>query len=332
VASPGPALDERPPDVTVVVPSHGRRLRLRWLLNALEEQSLPPHRWEVVVVHDYGDREAQDLFRRHPIMEGSRLRHIQIAPGTGSPARQRNLGWRAAHASLVAFTDDDCRPDARWLERLLEEAARRPGAIVQGATRSDPLEVGIWAGPHTRSVSVSPPGPFAQTCNILYPKSVLEQVGGFDERFTRAVGEDLDLALRARAAGAPLVGAPGALVFHAVESYPLPRMLALNAKWADTALLVKRHPQLRRRYTLGIFWRVSHFKLSLALLGVTLGRRHAPLAALALPYVRDALETRGTHARGRVAAAAELPGRVTVDLFEMLTLIRGSWRYRTIVL
>ena len=46
--------------VSVVVASHGREFRLRWLLNALEEQSFSGS-WEVVVVHDYDadDRRAR---------------------------------------------------------------------------------------------------------------------------------------------------------------------------------------------------------------------------------------------------------------------------------
>ena len=40
-------------DVSVVVPSHERPLRLRWLLNALEEQTLP-ERWELLVVDTGG--------------------------------------------------------------------------------------------------------------------------------------------------------------------------------------------------------------------------------------------------------------------------------------
>ena len=33
------------PEIAVVVPSHDRPLRLRWLLNALEEQTLDRSRW-----------------------------------------------------------------------------------------------------------------------------------------------------------------------------------------------------------------------------------------------------------------------------------------------
>src|SRR3954470_6358165 len=97
----------RPMDVSVVVPSHERPLRLRWLLNALEEQTLPRDRWELVVVHDSRGEETATLLDGHPLTEAGVLRHERLEPGTGTPARQRNVGWRRARAPLVAFTDDD---------------------------------------------------------------------------------------------------------------------------------------------------------------------------------------------------------------------------------
>src|SRR5205814_4172614 len=96
--------------------------------------------------------------------------------------RQRNLGWRAAAGQLIAFTDDDCRPEPEWLERLVEAAGRSPGEIVQGATRPDALERNVLAAPHVRTMSIDPVGPYAQTCNIVYPRELLERLGGFDEQ------------------------------------------------------------------------------------------------------------------------------------------------------
>ena len=129
-----------------------------------------------------GRRRARRRLRRpcvvatHPL--GAR-EHRASAPC--GPAAQRNAAWRAATAPLVAFTDDDCRPPAEWLERALGRR-RAPGAIVQGATRPDPDEAGLLRAPHradgersTRRRSQ------AQTCNIVYPRAVLERLGGFDE-------------------------------------------------------------------------------------------------------------------------------------------------------
>jgi GT2 family glycosyltransferase len=321
------------PFVSVVVPSHGRRLRLRWLLNALQDQTLPADRWEVVVVHDYDERDTRDTFDRHPLTETGRLRHIRIEPGTGGAARQRNLGWRAARAPLIAFTDDDCRPDPNWLEQLLAVADRHAGAIVQGKTLAEPLETDVYASPHHRTVQeFDPPGPFAQTCNVLYPRPLLERVGGFDEQMRAPAGEDLDLNLRARATGAGYVGAPDALVYHCIEGYTLVGALRLARKWEVIAYLAKMHPEVRKSFRLGIFWRETHLRLLLAALGVGMARRQPALAVLAAPYLRHALRQRGTRRTARLVAAAELPGRIVVDAFEVGVLVRASIRHRTLVL
>ena len=319
-------------EISVVVPSHGRRLRLRWLLNALEEQTLPSSQWELLVVHDYGEGEAEELFGRHPLAAAGVLRHTPIEPGTGSPARQRNLGWRQASASLVAFIDDDCRPEPDWLASLLRASERHPEAIIQGTTRPDPLETDIFAGPHTRSLHVDPPGPYFQTCNIAYPKEVLYALDGFDESFSRAGGEDTDLALRALAAGVRCEAEAGALVYHSVESYSLIGMIRLTRKWGDIPRLARLHPEIRQDYTLGVFWRPSHFHLALAAAGFALARRHPGALALTVPYIRAAVNARGRGKKARLASAAELPGKVVVDTTEVITLVVGSFRHRTVVL
>jgi GT2 family glycosyltransferase len=318
--------------VSVVVPSHGRRLRLRWLLNALEDQTLPFEDYEVIVVHDYDDRDTRDVIERHPLSEAGVLRHIRIEPGTGSASRQRNLGWRNATARHVAFTDDDCRPAPAWLAELLRVSEEHPAAIVQGATRSDPLEVEVFAAPHTRSLHVDPPGPFAQTCNIVYPRDALERVNGFDEGFPAPAAEDLDLALRVRAHGLDYLGAPDAIVFHCVESFSIFGMIRLNLKWGDTPYLVKRHPSVREGYRWRVFWRESHFRLLVAVAGLFASRRYRLALALMCPYAHLAITKRGPGKRRTLVSALEIPGKVVVDAAEVATLVRGSVRYRCLVL
>jgi GT2 family glycosyltransferase len=320
---------EGPVAVSVVVASHARHLRLRWLLNALEEQTLS-ERWEVVVVHDYDRATAERVIERHPLSEAGRLRQIAITPGSGSPARQRNLGWRAAAAELVAFTDDDCRPEPTWLERLVAIARRAPGEVVQGATRPDPLEHGVGAAPHVRSLVVDPVGPYAQCANILYPRALLERLDGFDER--AIAGEDVGLSLRARAAGSTVVGAPDAIVNHSVESHTLPGIVRQNLKWRHLAYLARRHPEFRREFPLGIFWDDEHLWTTTALVGLLGARRNRMALALVVPYVVRGSRRRGPGRRARALAIAELPGQAVRQLAEVVGLAAGSVRHRTLLL
>ena len=318
------------PEIAVVVASRQRPLRLRWLLNALEEQTLSRDRFEVLVCHDSSSAETAALLDSHALASAGILRYTSAAPGS-PPGLQRNRAWRLARAPLIAFTDDDCRPPSSWLERALETAERSPGRIVQGATRPDPDELAIaHHAPHARTQTIDPPVPWAQTCNIVYPLELLERLEGFDEQMRG--GEDAELAQRAIDAGAGLLGAPEVLTYHAVHAGGLIGTLRTLPRWQHLAGLIKRHPELRENFTLGLFWRDRHALLLLALGGAVLTRAPLARAALALPWALRAAPSYGGGPRGRIRALAELPGRAVVDLVEIGVLARGSVRYRTILL
>ena len=318
------------PAIAVVVPSHERPLRLRWLLNALEEQTLDRSWFEVVVCHDSRGSETETLLRTHPLAAAGVLRHVRAEPGHG-PAVKRNLGWRAARAPLIAFTDDDCRPPADWLERALAAARSHPGAIVQGKTQPDPDELSLaMRSPHALTQLIDPPVPWAQTCNIVYPRTVLERAGGFDDGFEWV--EDTDLAQRARASGVPYVGAPNVLTYHAVHALAIVPRLRSVGRWQHLALLVKRHPELRRHYPARCFWHERHGWLLLGLGGVALARRRPLALTLVLPWAWRAAPAYGGGLRGRVRSLLELPGRAAIDAAEVAALARGSIRYRTFFL
>jgi GT2 family glycosyltransferase len=319
------------PEISVVVPSHDRPLRLRWLLNALEDQTLERDRWEVIVGHDSSGPDTEELLRNHPLAKDGVLRHVTLPPGSAPPGANRNAAIQVARAPLIAFTDDDCRPPREWLENALEAARQNPGAIVQGRTLKDPVEHSIEHATHFHSQRIIPPTPWAEACNILYPRELIERVGGFRE--DTYTGEDTDLALRCREAGAEYVGAPEMLTYHAIIETGLVKRMRGIWRWQDLPVLIKRHPTLRGAFPMWIFWKRTHVFLPFFFAGIWLGeRRRLPWILLCVPWLVHGLPKHGTDPRGRYRNLAEIPSRIAVDVTEFGTLAVGSVRHRTLFL
>ncbi len=305
------------PALSVVVATRSRFARLRALLDSLAQQDAD---LEVVVAADGATAEVLSL------LDGAGVRVVRLDPGRG-PAAARNAGWRAAAAPLVAFTDDDCVAAPGWAAALLVRAAGGDAA-VQGRVEPLPAERDR-IGPFARTLWVREAGPFYQTANMLYPRSVLERLGGFDEAYGFPAGEDTDLGWRAREAGVELRFAPDALVWHAVHEPGWRGLVRDAGRWGSAVRLVKRHPGLREQFPRRIFWKPSHERLALAAVGLALAppTRGATLVA-AVPYL---LAHQGEHLDSASLVRA-LPVHLAVDAAEFAALARGSLAARTLLL
>jgi histidinol-phosphate phosphatase family protein len=208
----------------VVVPTVGRD-SLRLLLEALVAADGPsPGR--VLVVDDRRDRS-----RTLPVSG------VEVVAGRGAgPAAARNLGWRRATAEWVAFLDDDVIPGPSWLGDLARDLEGLEAAVAasQGRVRV-PMPAGRRPTDWERNVRGLETARWA-TADMAYRRSVLEEVGGFDERFPRAYREDADLGLRVVRAGYRIVTGRR-VVTHPVRSAGGMVSLRVQAGNADDALM-----------------------------------------------------------------------------------------------
>lgn len=324
--SPARVPNRPTPRVCVVVATRNRAARLQRLLDALHSQSLSTELFETVVVDDASTDGTPELLRRYAQERDLRLRTITRSRAEG-PATAREEGWRAAGAPVVAFTDDDCEPSPGWLEAGLAAVERNPEGFVQGRTEANPAD-GASPGPFSRTIEVSSLDPHFHTCNVFYPRRLLERIGGFDtDSFPAPGGEDADLAWRAIAAGAGPAFEEAALVYHAVNELGAIGKLRVAARWTPAMKAYAKHPELRRRvFSHGVFWKREHYWLARALLAAALPRRLTALRlTLALPYLR-CLVARG-RLHGRPISLA--PYLVAHDMVELVTVARGAVRYRT---
>jgi GT2 family glycosyltransferase len=212
-----PRLPAMPPlRVSVVVPTCGRPDLLARCLDALEAQSLPREAYEIVVADDSGTRDG--------------------------PAAARNRGWRRALAPIVAFTDDDTVPDRCWLENAL---AYFDDATVDAVAGRVIMPVAPVPTDYERDAQGLERAEFV-TANCLIRRSVLERLGGFDERFRLPWREDSDMHFRLLSAGRRIARAPDAVVVHPVRPAPWGVSLRQQKKVMFDALLFRKHRRLYR--------------------------------------------------------------------------------------
>jgi glycosyltransferase involved in cell wall biosynthesis len=307
------------------VSTRDRPERLARLLASLRAQALDPASFEVIVVDDGSSHETESLLARELERPGPPVRPIRHEVSRG-PAAARNTGWRAARAPLVAFTDDDCAPDRHWLRAALALHDEHPGAILQGRTEPDPSELGL-DGLLSRTVAVRSLGPQYETCNVFYPRRVLESLGGFDERYgPRPAAEDTDLAWRAIERGHRTVFAPEALVFHAVQRLGAGGMLRVASRWDEAIRVFADHPATRTMLYRGTFWNVWHYLWWRSLLALA-----GPRWLRTLVLTRHLVELRLRAGRARAGPGA-IPFLLVHDTVECWAVARGALRYRTLVL
>jgi GT2 family glycosyltransferase len=172
-----------------------------------------------------------------------RLEVRVLRQANAGPAAARNHGVRAARASLVACTDDDCAPRPDWLERPLDRARERPGMLLGGRTFNG-LPDDLLADTSQLIVdlvyahfNVDPEDAyFFASNNLLVPRDRMIALGGFDEGFPRAGAEDRDFCNRWRAAGFRLVACPDARIDH-FHSQTLGKFLDLHHRYGRGAFL-----------------------------------------------------------------------------------------------
>jgi hypothetical protein len=230
------------PVVSVIVPTYERHAVLDVLMECLSRQTIA--NFEVIVVDQSaapwqcGRSTGLDLVYVHTDVRGA--------------AHARNTGAFYARGDVLAFTDDDCRPDADWLEAGLKYFEDSAVVGVEGVVISDHAHDDRFR-PVT---NVGFEGIGFMTANLFLRRETFLAIDGFDARFDQPFREDTDLGWRALDRGRIPV-ARDVRVYHP----PQPRAIAREALAARVrffekdALLLKKHPERYRT----LFVREQHY-------------------------------------------------------------------------
>ncbi len=203
------ASNARWPRVSVVVCSHNGARTITDCLDGLRR--LRYRDFEAIVVDDGSTDSTAAIARRFGAL-------VIETPNRGL-ASARNTGMQAASGELVAYLDDDARPDPDWLTYLAAAFLEGDYAAV-GGPNLPPTGDGRIAD----CVADAPGGPthvllsdtiaeHVPGCNMAVRRACLQAIGGFDARF-RIAGDDVDLCWRLQQQGWRIGFSPAAMVWH----------------------------------------------------------------------------------------------------------------------
>jgi GT2 family glycosyltransferase len=198
------------PMVSVVICAYNAERTMRACLEALRKLDYP--NYEVIIVDDGSQDGTAEISAAFP-----EFRLIR-QPNKGLSVA-RNVGSHAANGEIIAYTDSDCVVDPHWLT-LMVRAMNEDGLDGCGGPNYAPHEEDWVAG----CVAASPGAPchvllsddraeHLAGCNMVFRKTALLAVGGFDPQFT-AAGDDVDICWRMLDGGYTLGYCPAAFVWH----------------------------------------------------------------------------------------------------------------------
>jgi GT2 family glycosyltransferase len=320
------------PRVSVVIPTHRRPALLSRCLNALARHTLPWDAVEVIVVDDDAEGLSTAPLAGHGVRGLPRLTVLRTR-GRQGPATARNLGWRAAAAPVVAFTDDDTLPEPRWLAAGLAALEGSDAVALWGRIVVPTPAVPTDYERNTRGLETAE---FA-TANVFVRRVALQRAGGFDERFGSPWREDADLYFTLLALGR-VAHAPDAVVVHPIRPARRGECLRQHRHQVYDALLYRKHPQLYRRKIRPAFpW--PYYVAVAAALGTallaaagppgawrwTLALALAPVAALAARRLAGTSRALGDRLEVLLTSAA-------IPFVAVYWRLRGALRFRVLFL
>jgi len=216
------------PLVSVVMCIRNAELSIGACLKSILKQTYRD--FEIVVVDDFSTDKTKQVIEE---LGDKRVKYFRNPEWFGI-SKSRNIGVKKAVGKYLFFTDGDCIVALNWIEEGLRFFSNRKCIAVEGRICyvSEDYEPTF-----SDCILENRVGGSFMTGNIAYKKSVIDQVGGFDEELDYL--EDRDIALRSMRYGEILFN-PAMVVFH-------PRVVLTPKRYLKVAKRTKNRVYLFKK-------------------------------------------------------------------------------------
>ncbi len=220
-------------DIAIIIPSLNSPFIDRTISAVLAQQDVA-ETWEIIVV----GKDDPGLVPSH-----EKIRLIDTEQPVFA-AVARNWGTAVTDAALLVFLDSDCLPTPNWLhEHIAAHKAGHPvvsGSVLAAGLNYWHLTYNLTLFHEVLDSNPSGPRDFLATLNLSVERSVIETVGGMDEKINRV--EDVDWTTRMRRAGIQPYFWSKAAITH------VHNRTTWKAVWHDCALSGYHMRQLRLQH------------------------------------------------------------------------------------
>lgn len=189
------------PKISVIIPSHNRHLVLRDVLHGLEKQDCSKYSYEVIVVDDGSTDETAEFL--HRFSRQTTMNFRPVIGKCGSASASRNLGINRAKGDYILFLDADTIPEETLVLRHLQHQNHFGdakvcilGQVSMAPELDQPDQARLWETEFNfeQADLVELEWWKYRTANTSIKKSLLKQLGGFNNKLLAA--EDTELAYR----------------------------------------------------------------------------------------------------------------------------------------
>jgi len=265
-------------DASIVIPAYNASKTISKTIEACLAQDHGMDKLEIIVVDDGSADNTKEIVQRYPVK--------YIYQDKSGPARARNRGWLTAGGETIFFTDSDCIPEKSWVLKTLSDYTSEDIGAVGGsygiANPESLLADCVYQEIVYRHAKMPKKAKALGSYNLSVRRKALEEVGGYDERYRMASGEDNDLSYKILEKGYYLIFDKDIKVLH-YHPTGLIRYLKSQA-WHGfwRVKLYMDHPAMAKGDDYSSVIDYIQPSLSLAILGLIPTVFYAPARALLL--------------------------------------------------
>ena len=196
-----------PPKVSIIVATLNNERTIDECLKAIFELNYPKDFLEIILVDGCSKDATVEIAQKYPVKV--------VSTPLNAPAAY-NYALKIVSNDILGFIDADAKVEKEWLNKLMAHLGDPQVAGVSGN-----IETWNTENPWARSIGYDLKNRYARlkkyvvrvaTMNLLLKKSVIEEVGGFDENLPSQY--DTDLGFRITSRGYKILFEPSATCYH----------------------------------------------------------------------------------------------------------------------